>query len=568
MKNNPIAWLITHDAYIDRRILFFADVLLENGYSVKLFPSAYTDFTNDHDPDYVVRPLDWTVVKLYGLPVSALLEGERKIMETIIMAQESYHQNNGNYAYSLDMLPGVGKTSGGYTIHTVGERSGYFISIQKGTRVLVYDSHTGYTTVIADKTVAVQASEYERAIAGANLKTIATDGYVSVGDVAVSYAKGPRGMALAAHCKTADNGVWLFNNTPPELYRGTPIPYGKLELDTMEGREFDYQEYRKIVYDFSPILEEVRRNLKEERPDLVYVADLPTLPIGLMLKETLGCALMVDCHEWWYKQARLWESSMREKIALSEKSEAAFYPQCDICITVGKYLAQDMSACYHKHFDVIYSCMSAGLRLEDTEPEEGFWKTYGIPEGTRVAIFQGSMTDLRNLDNLARATRYLEEDCRLAVVGGGPYEETFRKILEEEGNPERVVMVGWVNQSDLLKFTVNADLGVLPYSAMDEYFSYSVPNKLMEYFEATLPMLYDISMREISMVAGEHGVGVGEDLSDPEKFGRTLNSLLHDAEQLSALKEHYADCKDKFSYESQRKEFEKILEANNLLDKA
>ena len=568
MKNNPIAWLITHDAYIDRRILFFADVLLENGYSVKLFPSAYTDFTNDHDPDYVVRPLDWTVVKLYGLPVSALLEGERKIMETIIMAQESYHQNNGNYAYSLDMLPGVGKTSGGYTIHTVGERSGYFISIQKGTRVLVYDSHTGYTTVIADKTVAVQASEYERAIAGANLKTIATDGYVSVGDVAVSYAKGPRGMALAAHCKTADNGVWLFNNTPPELYRGTPIPYGKLELDTMEGREFDYQEYRKIVYDFSPILEEVRRNLKEERPDLVYVADLPTLPIGLMLKETLGCALMVDCHEWWYKQARLWESSMREKIALSEKSEAAFYPQCDICITVGKYLAQDMSACYHKHFDVIYSCMSAGLRLEDTEPEEGFWKTYGIPEGTRVAIFQGSMTDLRNLDNLARATRYLEEDCCQAVVGGGPYEETFLKILEEEGNPERVVMVGWVNQSDLLKFTVNADLGVLPYSAMDEYFSYSVPNKLMEYFEATLPMLYDISMREISMVAGEHGVGVGEDLSDPEKFGRTLNSLLHDAEQLSALKEHYADCKDKFSYESQRKEFEKILEANNLLDKA
>ena len=416
MKNNPIAWLITHDAYIDRRILFFADVLLENGYSVKLFPSAYTDFTNDHDPDYVVRPLDWTVVKLYGLPVSALLEGERKIMETIIMAQEAYHQNNGNYAYSLDMLPGVGKTSGGYTIHTVGERSGYFISIQKGTRVLVYDSHTGYTTVIADKTVAVQASEYERAIAGANLKTIATDGYVSVGDVAVSYAKGPRGMALAAHCKTADNGVWLFNNTPPELYRGTPIPYGKLELDTMEGREFDYQEYRKIVYDFSPILEEVRRNLKEERPDLVYVADLPTLPIGLMLKETLGCALMVDCHEWWYKQARLWESSMREKIALSEKSEAAFYPQCDICITVGKYLAQDMSACYHKHFDVIYSCMSAGLRLEDTEPEEGFWKTYGIPEGTRVAIFQGSMTDLRNLDNLARATRYLEEDCCLQVV--------------------------------------------------------------------------------------------------------------------------------------------------------
>lgn len=77
MKEKKIAWLVTHDAYIDRRILFFADVLMENGYSVKLFPSAYTDFTNDSDPDYVVRPLDWNVVKLYALSLDALMEEER-----------------------------------------------------------------------------------------------------------------------------------------------------------------------------------------------------------------------------------------------------------------------------------------------------------------------------------------------------------------------------------------------------------------------------------------------------------------------------------------------------------
>ena len=81
MKKDKIAWLVTHDAYIDRRILFFADVLLENGYTVKLFPAAYTDFTNDHDPDYVVRPLDWTVVKLYGLSLASLMEEERGLLE-------------------------------------------------------------------------------------------------------------------------------------------------------------------------------------------------------------------------------------------------------------------------------------------------------------------------------------------------------------------------------------------------------------------------------------------------------------------------------------------------------
>lgn len=567
MKEKKIAWLVTHDAYIDRRILFFADVLMENGYSVKLFPSAYTDFTNDSDPDYVVRPLDWNVVKLYALSLDALMEEERGLITHVIDAQEAYHRENGTYACALELLAGMEKTRRGYTLQTVGERSGYFISIQRGNRVLVYDSHTGHTTVISDKRTGAQAGEYERAIVGADLKEIDTQGYTTVGDVALSYTKGPRGRALAAHCKTADNGVWLFNNDPPELYRGTPIPLSPVGPDTLGEKQFDFQDFRKILFEYSPILKQVRRALPEETPDLVYVADLPTLPIGVMLKEVLGCTLMVDCHEWWYKQTRLWESTWAEKIALAEKSEAELYPKCDVCITVGKYLAQDMSACYHKHFDVIYSCMSAALRLEDTVPEADFWHTYGIPDGTRIAIFQGSMTALRNLDNLARATRYLEDDCRLVVVGGGDYQEKFLHTLEKEGNPERVVMVGWVNQSELLRFTVNADLGVLPYSAVDEYYSYAVPNKLMEYFEATLPMLYDVSMKEVSMVAGEHGVGVGEDLSDPVKFGQTLNRLLHDEEQLSAMKKQYEGCRNKFSFESQRAALETVLGEHGLIER-
>ena len=106
MKEKKIAWLVTHDAYIDRRILFFADVLMENGYSVKLFPSAYTDFTNDSDPDYVVRPLDWNVVKLYALSLDALMEEERGLITHVIDAQEAYHRENGTYACALELLAG------------------------------------------------------------------------------------------------------------------------------------------------------------------------------------------------------------------------------------------------------------------------------------------------------------------------------------------------------------------------------------------------------------------------------------------------------------------------------
>ena len=43
---------------------------------------------------------------------------------------------------------------------------------------------------------------------------------------------------------------------------------------------------------------------------------MPTLPVGFMLKEVTGCKLVVDCHEWWYKQTALWENQDNEKIEM------------------------------------------------------------------------------------------------------------------------------------------------------------------------------------------------------------------------------------------------------------
>ncbi len=556
-----VAWLITHDAYIDRRIFFFADVLLQRGWSVSLFPSVYTDLTCECDPEYVVRPMDWNLVKLYGLSLAECQSAERNLLERIISAQENYHTQRGYYAASFGQLLDVDQRQGGYELMSSGGRWGYVAGIRQGERCLVYDGCTQLVTVIPNRSTAALAREYEEVLSRTKTDEIENGGHVSYGDIAVGYLWGNRRKMLAAHCKSNDNGVWAFHDSPPSLYRGTPKLYSELCSEELGGQTFDWTEFRTQVYDFSPIFRQVTSNLKDERPDLVYVADLPTLPIGIMLKRTTGCKLIVDCHEWWYKQEQLWNSGMKKRIEISEKTEAELYPECDLCITVGKYLAQDMSACYQKDFRVIYSCMSSRLSLQESGigREKDFWKQFGVPENARIAIFQGSLTSLRNLENLARATKYLPEDCYLAVVGGGDFEEEFLRIAKEEGRFDRLVMVGWVSQGDLLRYTVNADLGVLPYTVVDEYFSYSVPNKLMEYFEAKLPILYDSSMREITMVAGENHVGVGVDLKNPVLFGQMMAELLHDEKRLAELEANYEQCQNLFNFETQKQLFENMM---------
>lgn len=556
------AWLITHDNYIDRRIFFFADVLESRGYEITLFPSYFFDLLSDSDPYYVNRPVNRKLIKKYSMDINNIPSECRKFFESINNEQKEFKEKSGVFAKSFKELNfNIGKYKKNNPV-LKGFDEFYLIQVNIEGTVILYSSLDEKYSISYEPKNTSKYLEYENAIAEYMNKHKEFWGTAySVGNINVKSEVNTFGEKVFFAQNPALNSMCSFNIADTTFQEITAIPFGNYDIDEINEVNFDFCEYKKIVYDYSPILENVKRQLEIETPDLVYVADLPTLPIGTMLKEATGCKLIIDCHEWWYKQAKLWESSFKRKIELSEIHEKELYPKCDLCITVGDYLADDMAKTYEKPFETIYSCMSADLSVKSEDYNEKIWnEMFGIPLESKIAVFQGSMTTLRNLDNLARATKYLEKDQYLIVVGGGPYEGEFRKILENEGNPERVYFTGWVNQKELMKYTVNADLGVLPYSAMDEYFSYSVPNKLMEYFEATVPMLYDISMKEISMVAGKNNVGVGADLSNPEIFGQKMKELLNSKDTLNQLKKNYEYCKDKFRFENQKVHFENLLD--------
>ncbi|SFD26420.1 glycosyltransferase [Clostridium uliginosum] len=556
------AWLVTHDNYIDRRIFFFADVLELSGYEVTLFPSYFFDLLSDGDPYYVNRPVNKNIVKRYEISEDLIFEECREVIKLTQEKQEEFKKLNGRYAKNFREINfNISRYKKNHSILN-GYNEFYIIQVRKGDKCVLYTSFDDKYSICYDTKNTLKHFEFENAIAQyMNEHTEFLGTTYSIGNINVKSELNEFGENTFYAQNPAFNSMYCYNTYDKTFEEITAIPFGAYNADEIKGKQFEFSEYKKIVYDYSPILENVKRQLEIETPDLVYVADLPTLPIGTMLKEVTGCKLIIDCHEWWYKQAKLWDSSFRRKIELSELYEKELYPKCDLCITVGEYLATDMSKCYEKPFETIYSCMSADLSVKPEDYNENIWnEMFGITAGMKIAVFQGSMTTLRNLDNLARATKYLDDNQYLIIVGGGPYETEFKKILQNEGNPERVRFTGWVNQKELMKYTVNADLGVLPYSAMDEYFSYSVPNKLMEYFEATVPMLFDVSMKEISMVAGENNVGVGADLSNPEIFGKKMKELLNSQDMLNKLKKNYELCKDKFRFENQKKQFENLLD--------
>ena len=233
---------------------------------------------------------------------------------------------------------------------------------------------------------------------------------------------------------------------------------------------------------------------------------------------------------------------------------------------MGENLAKRMQAYYKCPFEVIYSCMSQKLSQHSIIDSHFIHKKFNLPSDSKIAVFQGGMSTFRNLENLARATKYLEEDSYLLLLTGGDYQEEFKKILNSEGNPERVIWGGWISQDELLNYTQNVDVGIIPYTAVNDYSECFVPNKLMEYFEVQVPIFYDTSMYELSLVAGGNQVGYGADLKNVEEFGTELNALLHNEQKLGELKRNYEYCYDKFGYESQKGLFEEMLSRYGILD--
>ncbi|EPD46116.1 MULTISPECIES: glycosyltransferase [Delftia] len=328
------------------------------------------------------------------------------------------------------------------------------------------------------------------------------------------------------------------------------------------GHYFDYSDFKARVYEY--VWEQDLVNLyldknPDKKPDVVFVSDLPVLPVGVMLKKAFGAKLIIDCHEWWSEQENIWNSSATDKIAAIDRWEKNLYVQCDSAITVSQTLAQTMSQHFGVPFHYVPTCVFDLNQLPARNPR--FWQErVGLPENSSVVLFQGGLSSNRNLENLMRATAYFEEDQYLVICGDGGFRSEMEEILKRSGRPDRVRMLGWQPQLDLWQYTMHADLGIIPYTHTVRYYQLSAPNKLSEYHACELPMLVDKKMIELARVVNEDKIGRVEDLSSYEVMGLAIASMLRNKGELESYRVAYERVPERFTRTQCEKYMQPVFE--------
>jgi glycosyltransferase involved in cell wall biosynthesis len=254
-------------------------------------------------------------------------------------------------------------------------------------------------------------------------------------------------------------------------------------------------------------------------PADVYVAhDLPMLPIATAAVERHGGKLVYDSHELFAEQEFL---SVERR--MWRRLEGRLIGRCDLVITVNVSIARELELRYGlARVEVIQNAERLGEGVAKTQAIRA---RLGLPASARILLYQGGLSEGRNLEMPIRALRHVRTPgLHLVYLGDGVLAGRLVRLAARLGLSERVHPIPAVPQSELLRYTASADAGLIPYLANCLNTRYCTPNKLFEMVAAGIPIVAS-DLPELRRLVAGHGIGLVGDTATPEGLAASIDAL-------------------------------------------
>jgi glycosyltransferase involved in cell wall biosynthesis len=297
------------------------------------------------------------------------------------------------------------------------------------------------------------------------------------------------------------------------------------------------------------------------KADVVHIHDLPCLKVGALVAQKWNVPLVYDAHEIYYAQNCLPIKAQR----LLERTEAQYIHQVNLMITVNEAIAQYFQ---RKHrIDcplVLMNCTNLPERGINLNARQELRSHLGLETDTKIVLYQGWISNERNLDTLVKSAAFFPPNVVLVIVGYGAYEATLKQIVTEQNLEKRVFFLGKVSSDEILNYTAGADVGVIPYLPIDLNHELCSPNKFFEYVLAGVPIIAH-KLPFFEQMATQHGGVVVGDMSTGKSMSEVINKVLTDTDKRTQLQKELKLSSQILNWTT---EGEKLLTAYSSLGKA
>lgn len=266
------------------------------------------------------------------------------------------------------------------------------------------------------------------------------------------------------------------------------------------------------------------------RSSLIVANDLDTLLASFLAARLRGKQLVYDSHEYFTEVPELVERPGVRRVWLA--IERYIFPKLKHLITVNDSIAKAYNERYGKALTVVRNIpMPRDLGPLPSRAE------LNLPVHRFTLILQGSGINVeRGAEEAVLAMKELP-DCLLLLVGGGDAWPTLERMVQEHALQDRVRMLPRMPYERMMQYTRNANLGLSLDKDTNLNYRFSLPNKLFDYFRASIPVLVT-DLPEVAGLVRQYDAGIILQRPDPALIVRAVQELQADPIRASTLRQN------------------------------
>jgi glycosyltransferase involved in cell wall biosynthesis len=289
--------------------------------------------------------------------------------------------------------------------------------------------------------------------------------------------------------------------------------------------------------------------------DVWHGHDLLGLLAARGLARKHGGALIHDSHELFLEAgsaARLPGPARR----ILFRAERGATRAAAAVITVNDSIAAELHRRYGVDPVVVMNCPP----LSTAPAKPVMRKKLGLGKRPTV-IHHGVLGPGRGIDILVGAIPDLPPQTAVVLLGNGPLAADLAEAAKAPAYRDRLYVVPAVPMTEVAAWLADADVGVIPFQAVDRNNVLGTPNKLFEYMAAGVPVVVS-DFPEMRRIVAEIGAGLAVDTTDPRRLAGAIADLL--AEPPAARKERRAReraaAETAYNWEAQARKLTAIYE--------
>ncbi len=239
---------------------------------------------------------------------------------------------------------------------------------------------------------------------------------------------------------------------------------------------------------------------------LLYLHDYFMCSLGVLLSTITGSKWVYDAHELLIERKDT-ELSFRRLFFLS--LEKINIKQADLVIAANNERERIMRFVYRLKNTANVLNISTNIIHNQSE---------NITTKENYIVYQGYLSKDREIEDYILLLINLPNNIKLKIIGGGPDLDYFKHLVVKLNLEDRVFFTGKIPYSQLIEENMNCKVGIVSYSLNGLNNYYCSPNKLYEYAQLKIPMIFS-SQPFLINIANKYRIGevISRKMSEKEK---------------------------------------------------